>query len=162
MSCSRCASCVGFVHLFGHVGGAGAQLPGVTRLTARGQARQTTWHARVPSAALHDTLLSRPSCVSLVLRVPTAALHDTLLGGNLDAKEVAKAKSGQAADFPDGIEECGTDALRFALCAYTSQVRGSSPPLLGAERSRNGGAPAMPSTVVRGGTSARARLQCCS
>lgn len=34
-----------------------------------------------------------------------------------------KAAAGQRADFPDGIEECGTDALRFALVAYTSQVR---------------------------------------
>ena len=49
-------------------------------------------------------------------------LHDTLLGGNLDEKEVSKAKEGQRADFPDGIEECGTDALRFALMSYTSQV----------------------------------------
>ena len=29
---------------------------------------------------------------------------------------------GQQEDFPNGIEECGTDALRFALVAYTSQV----------------------------------------
>eukprot|EP00877_Chromochloris_zofingiensis_P001129 jgi/Chrzof1/11016/Cz05g20150.t1 len=50
-------------------------------------------------------------------------LHDTLLSGNLDAKEVVKAKEGQQADFPDGIEECGTDALRFALVAYTTQAR---------------------------------------
>jgi valyl-tRNA synthetase len=49
-------------------------------------------------------------------------LHNTLLGGNLDAKEVDKAKKGQKEDFPEGIEECGTDALRFALCAYTTQV----------------------------------------
>lgn len=28
----------------------------------------------------------------------------------------------QKTDFPDGIEECGTDALRFALVAYTTQV----------------------------------------
>jgi len=49
-------------------------------------------------------------------------LHQTLLTGNLDAKEVERAKAGQRADFPDGIEECGTDALRFGLCAYTSQV----------------------------------------
>jgi len=27
----------------------------------------------------------------------------------------------QKADFPQGIPECGTDALRFALCAYTAQ-----------------------------------------
>ncbi|KAF5832251.1 tRNA synthetases class I-domain-containing protein [Dunaliella salina] len=49
-------------------------------------------------------------------------LHQTLLTGNLDAKEVERAKAGQRADYPDGIEECGTDALRFGLCAYTSQV----------------------------------------
>lgn len=49
-------------------------------------------------------------------------LHQTLMGGNLDVKEIEKAKQGQKADYPDGIEECGTDALRFALCAYTSQV----------------------------------------
>lgn len=29
----------------------------------------------------------------------------------------------QRADFPAGIPECGTDALRFGLCAYTSQGR---------------------------------------
>lgn len=48
------------------------------------------------------------------------ALHAKLLGGNLDEKEVQKAKQGQKKDFPKGIPQCGTDALRFALCAYTS------------------------------------------
>lgn len=33
-----------------------------------------------------------------------------------------RAKQGQKADFPEGIEECGTDALRFTLLSYTSQV----------------------------------------
>ena len=27
------------------------------------------------------------------------------------------------ADYPDGIPECGTDAMRFALCVYTAQGR---------------------------------------
>ena len=27
----------------------------------------------------------------------------------------------QKDDYPQGIPECGTDALRFALCAYTAQ-----------------------------------------
>ena len=44
-----------------------------------------------------------------------------LIAGNLDPKEVEKAKLGQAQDYPNGIPECGTDALRFALCAYTAQ-----------------------------------------
>ena len=48
-------------------------------------------------------------------------LHKTLLTGNLDPKEVEKAKLGQSQDYPNGIPECGTDALRFALCAYTAQ-----------------------------------------
>jgi len=50
-------------------------------------------------------------------------LHKSLEGGNLDPREVAKAQAGQTADYPQGIPECGTDALRFALCAYTAQGR---------------------------------------
>ena len=49
-------------------------------------------------------------------------LQSTLEGGNLDPREVQKAKDVQKEDFPEGIEECGTDALRFALISYTSQV----------------------------------------
>ena len=36
---------------------------------------------------------------------------------------MAKAEKGQKEDFPNGIPECGTDALRFALVAYTTQAR---------------------------------------
>ena len=50
-------------------------------------------------------------------------LFEKLDNGNLPPKEIEKAKKGQAADFPDGIPECGADALRFGLCAYTSQGR---------------------------------------
>jgi len=42
---------------------------------------------------------------------------------NLDPKEYEKAKKGQKEMYPNGIPECGTDALRFALCAYTGQGR---------------------------------------
>ncbi|XP_052134317.1 valine--tRNA ligase, mitochondrial 1-like [Oryza glaberrima] len=41
--------------------------------------------------------------------------------GNLDPSELEKAKEDQKKDFPNGIPECGTDALRFALISYTSQ-----------------------------------------
>uniref|UniRef100_A0A1X7UQH7 Valine--tRNA ligase n=1 Tax=Amphimedon queenslandica TaxID=400682 RepID=A0A1X7UQH7_AMPQE len=50
-------------------------------------------------------------------------LHERLLTGNLDPKEVERAKAGQKADYPNGIPECGADAMRFALCAYTAQGR---------------------------------------
>uniref|UniRef100_A0A7E4ZYM2 Valine--tRNA ligase n=1 Tax=Panagrellus redivivus TaxID=6233 RepID=A0A7E4ZYM2_PANRE len=52
-----------------------------------------------------------------------AALNAQLENGNLDKKELTVAKAGQTRDYPQGIPECGTDALRFALMAYTSQGR---------------------------------------
>ena len=45
---------------------------------------------------------------------------------NLDPKEYEKAKKGQKEMYPSGIPECGTDALRFALCAYTAQGKALS------------------------------------
>mmetsp|Transcript_12904 Transcript_12904/g.17693 ORF Transcript_12904/g.17693 Transcript_12904/m.17693 type:complete len:1013 (+) Transcript_12904:198-3236(+) len=53
-------------------------------------------------------------------------LQDLLLKideGNLPPKEVVKAKEAQKLDFPNGIPECGADALRFGLLAYTVQGR---------------------------------------
>lgn len=51
------------------------------------------------------------------------SLHKQLELYNLDSKEIEKAIKGQKEDYPQGIPECGTDALRFAMCAYTSQGR---------------------------------------
>jgi len=48
-------------------------------------------------------------------------LYAKLLHGNLDPREVEKAKQGQKEQFPKGIPQCGTDALRFALLAYSAQ-----------------------------------------
>ncbi|XP_046823974.1 valine--tRNA ligase [Vespa crabro] len=50
-------------------------------------------------------------------------LHKQLLDSNLDPNELKRAIEGQKRDYPQGIPECGTDALRFALCAYTTQGR---------------------------------------
>ncbi|CCE63030.1 hypothetical protein TPHA_0D03970 [Tetrapisispora phaffii CBS 4417] len=50
-------------------------------------------------------------------------LHSKLLVGNLDPREVEKAKLGQQESYPNGIPQCGTDAMRFALCAYTTGGR---------------------------------------
>jgi valyl-tRNA synthetase len=51
------------------------------------------------------------------------ALHQKVHEGNLPPKEVEGAIKAQKADFPDGIPECGADALRFGLLAYTVQGR---------------------------------------
>mmetsp|Transcript_56278 Transcript_56278/g.136426 ORF Transcript_56278/g.136426 Transcript_56278/m.136426 type:complete len:1085 (-) Transcript_56278:2657-5911(-) len=51
------------------------------------------------------------------------ALQDRLDSGNLAAKEIERAKTNNKQEFPDGIPECGSDALRFGLLAYTVQGR---------------------------------------
>lgn len=48
------------------------------------------------------------------------SLHAQLKAGNMPEKEVELATKGQKKDFPNGIPQCGTDALRFALCNYSS------------------------------------------
>jgi valyl-tRNA synthetase len=57
--------------------------------------------------------------LDVIQGLPLEALHEKLYEGNLDEKEISKAKAGQKKDFPKGIPQCGTDALRFALCAYS-------------------------------------------
>lgn len=54
--------------------------------------------------------------------MPLDGLLKRLEEGNLDSNELNVAKEGKKKDYPDGIAECGTDALRFALISYTSQV----------------------------------------
>lgn len=50
-------------------------------------------------------------------------LYDKLLLGNLDPKEVETASRYQRTAFPDGIPQCGSDAMHFAFCAYTTGGR---------------------------------------
>jgi valyl-tRNA synthetase len=45
-------------------------------------------------------------------------LLQKLTDSNLPESEVRKAKVAKTKDFPAGIPECGTDALRFALLNY--------------------------------------------
>ncbi|KAB2574020.1 Aminoacyl-tRNA synthetase class I conserved site [Lasiodiplodia theobromae] len=47
-------------------------------------------------------------------------LHEKLLEGNLDPKELKTATKYQQTAFPQGIPECGADALRFSLVSYTT------------------------------------------
>jgi len=85
------------------------------------QVKIATWHERRPvrinfqASCTQITSLIWPYCNA-------QRLHAQLDGGNLDPREADKARAGQRQDYPDGIEECGTDALRFALISYTTQV----------------------------------------
>jgi len=96
------------------------------QLTGKVPFKQVYLHAMVRDA--HGRKMSKSlgnviDPLHVIEGITLDGLHATLAAGNLDAKEVARAKAGQATDFPEGIEECGTDALRFALCAYTTQAR---------------------------------------
>ncbi|ODQ77920.1 hypothetical protein BABINDRAFT_66641 [Babjeviella inositovora NRRL Y-12698] len=61
--------------------------------------------------------------LDVIAGIPLQQLHDKLKGGNLDPSELIRAEEGQKQSYPNGIPECGTDALRFALCAYTTGGR---------------------------------------
>ncbi|KAF9510893.1 hypothetical protein BS47DRAFT_1347375 [Hydnum rufescens UP504] len=76
-------------------------------------------HGRKMSKSLGNVI----DPVDVIQGLPLEELHLKLQEGNLDEKEIVKAKQGQKKDFPKGIPQCGTDALRFALCAYSSGGR---------------------------------------
>lgn len=59
--------------------------------------------------------------IDVIKGISLEDLNKQLYDSNLDPKEIEKAKAGQKQDYPNGIPECGTDALRFALCSYMSQ-----------------------------------------
>ena len=45
-------------------------------------------------------------------------LHTRLRRSNLSDDELTRITDGQRKDYPQGIPQCGTDALRFTLCSY--------------------------------------------
>ncbi|KAM3872855.1 valine--tRNA ligase [Diretmus argenteus] len=96
------------------------------KLTGKLPFKQVYLHAVVRDA--HGRKMSKSlgnviDPLDVITGITLEGLHAQLKDSNLDALEVEKAKQGQKSDYPSGIPECGTDALRFALCAYTSQGR---------------------------------------
>ncbi|BDA49044.1 Valine-tRNA ligase [Coccomyxa sp. Obi] len=96
------------------------------KLTGEVPFRQIYLHSMVRDA--HGRKMSKSlgnviDPLHVIEGISLQGLHGTLEGGNLEKNEVEKAKQGQKADFPEGIEECGTDALRFSLLSYTSQAQ---------------------------------------
>lgn len=77
-------------------------------------------HGRKMSKSLGNVIDPMDVIIGVTLKELNAQLDEN---SNLDPKEVEKAKAGQKQDYPNGIPECGTDALRFGLCAYTAQGR---------------------------------------
>eukprot|EP01117_Protostelium_nocturnum_P006820 TRINITY_DN2451_c0_g1_i2.p1 TRINITY_DN2451_c0_g1~~TRINITY_DN2451_c0_g1_i2.p1 ORF type:complete len:1087 (+),score=407.29 TRINITY_DN2451_c0_g1_i2:115-3261(+) len=93
-------------------------------LTNRLPFKQVYLHAMVRDA--HGKKMSKSlgnviDPLDMISGITLENLHKQLHEGNLDTKEIERATAAQKADFPEGIPECGTDAMRFALCAYTSQ-----------------------------------------
>uniref|UniRef100_A0A667ZQ25 valine--tRNA ligase n=1 Tax=Myripristis murdjan TaxID=586833 RepID=A0A667ZQ25_9TELE len=96
------------------------------KLTGKLPFREVYLHAVVRDA--HGRKMSKSlgnviDPLDVITGISLEGLHAQLKDSNLDPLEVEKAKQGQKSDYPTGIPECGTDALRFALCAYTSQGR---------------------------------------
>lgn len=69
---------------------------------------------RKMSKSLGNVLDPRDIISGVELQVLQGKLQD----GNLDPAELALAATAQRKEFPQGIPECGTDALRFALCSH--------------------------------------------
>ncbi|CAH1766226.1 10420_t:CDS:10, partial [Entrophospora sp. SA101] len=96
------------------------------KLTGKTPFKEIFCHAMIRDAhgrKMSKTLGNVVDPVDVIQGISLNDLHGKLYEGNLDQREIEKAKSGQKADFPNGIPECGTDALRFSLCAYTSAGR---------------------------------------
>jgi valyl-tRNA synthetase len=92
------------------------------KLTGKVPFKEVLCHAMVRDA--HGRKMSKSlgnvvDPLDVIEGISLDALHNKLYEGNLDEKEIARAISGQKKDFPKGIPQCGADALRFALCAYS-------------------------------------------
>ena len=92
-------------------------------LTGQMPFKEVYCHAMIRDA--HGRKMSKSSgnvidALDVIQGVSLELLHEKLYEGNLDDKEIFKAKAGQKKDFSNGMPQCGTDALRFALCAYSA------------------------------------------
>ncbi|KAF2187716.1 hypothetical protein K469DRAFT_704654 [Zopfia rhizophila CBS 207.26] len=58
--------------------------------------------------------------VDIMEGISLQALHEKLRIGNLDPRELKTAEKYQKTAFPQGIPECGADALRMSLIGYTT------------------------------------------
>jgi valyl-tRNA synthetase len=91
------------------------------KLTGRLPFREVLLHPIVRDAYGEKMTKSKGNVIDpidVIEGITLEGLHASLLKGNLEPRDIEKAKETQRRMFPDGISECGTDALRFALCSY--------------------------------------------
>lgn len=96
------------------------------KLTGKVPFKQVYCHSLIRDAQgrkMSKTLGNVVDPLDVIQGIALKDLHKQLHHGNLAAAEVKKAEANQKASYPNGIPECGTDALRFALCAYTTGGR---------------------------------------
>ncbi|XP_023665597.1 valine--tRNA ligase, mitochondrial [Paramormyrops kingsleyae] len=74
-------------------------------------------HGRKMSKSLGNVI----DPLDIISGVSLQRLQDKIKDGNLEPRETSIALKAQKKDYPKGIPECGTDALRFALCTYKAQ-----------------------------------------
>ncbi|KAK2921458.1 hypothetical protein Q8A73_000943 [Channa argus] len=74
-------------------------------------------HGRKMSKSLGNVI----DPLDVIHGVSLERLQKKVKEGNLDPREQLVAMEAQRKDFPKGIPECGTDALRFALCSHKMQ-----------------------------------------
>ncbi|KAJ3073249.1 hypothetical protein HDU98_001931 [Podochytrium sp. JEL0797] len=96
------------------------------KLTGKVPFKQVFCHAMVRDA--HGRKMSKSlgnviDPLDVIEGISLQDLQARLESGNLDPREVVKAQEGQKKDFPNGIPQCGTDALRFTLLNYSSGGR---------------------------------------
>ncbi|XP_062291672.1 valine--tRNA ligase, mitochondrial isoform X2 [Scomber scombrus] len=74
-------------------------------------------HGRKMSKSLGNVI----DPLDVIHGVSLERLQEKVKEGNLDPREQMVAMEAQRKDFPKGIPQCGTDALRFALCSHKMQ-----------------------------------------
>ncbi|VFQ92059.1 unnamed protein product [Cuscuta campestris] len=78
-------------------------------------------HGRKISKSLGNAIDPLDVITGITLEGLHKKLEKRLEEGHLDPNGLKVAKEEQTKDFPNGIPECGADALRFALVSYTAQ-----------------------------------------
>uniref|UniRef100_A0A3P9J7E0 Valine--tRNA ligase n=1 Tax=Oryzias latipes TaxID=8090 RepID=A0A3P9J7E0_ORYLA len=95
-----------------------------TELTGRLPFRQVLFHPLVRDKygrKMSKSLGNVIDPLDVIQGVSLQRLQEKVKEGNLDPREQLVAMEAQKKDFPKGIPQCGTDALRFALCSHRLQ-----------------------------------------